>query len=180
MMKNLLLVTALLVAFVIIGTACGKKEAGPSGNAPAAEAVPSAAQPAAAGTAENLGNKIGSSYIETLKQVVAILKDKPAAADAKAMLRDMKDWTIELMVGLGKERQAMSAGDRAVVDRIASNRIAMVPADLFKDYQAGQAFYKDDTELYRLIAEFNIITQYAFFDLLKKQLPGEAKRLGID
>lgn len=130
-------------------------------------------------TAENLGKKIGSSWVETLKQIVAIMADKPAAADAKAMLTDMKNWTIELMVGLGKEREALSAADRATTDRVLSSRMAGVSPDLFKEYQAGQAFYKDDKELFNLIADFNIITQYANFDLLKKQLPAEAKRLGI-
>jgi hypothetical protein len=127
-----------------------------------------------------LGKKIGSSYIETLKQVVAVLKDKPAPADAKAMLADMKAWTIELMVGLGKEREALPVADRAVVDRVTRERLAInVPAELFKEYQDGMAFYSSDAELHKLIGEFNIITQYAFFDLLKKQLPEEAKRLGI-
>ena len=130
-------------------------------------------------TAENLGKKIGSSYIETLKQIVAMLNDKLPAADAKAMLSDMKNWTIELMVGLGKEREALPATDRATVDRVLSSRITGVSPDLFKEYQAGQAYYKDDKELFNLIADFNIITQYANFDLLKKQLPEEAKRLGI-
>jgi hypothetical protein len=130
-------------------------------------------------TAENLGKKIGSSYIETLKQIVAILNDKPALEDTKAMLTDMKNWTIELMVGLGREREALSADDRATADRVLSSRIAGVSSDLFKEYQAGQDYYKDDRELFSLIADFNIITQYANFDLLKKQLPGEAKRLGI-
>jgi hypothetical protein len=129
--------------------------------------------------AENLGKKIGSSYVETLKQVVAMLNDKPAKEAARAMLTDMKTWTIELMVNLGKEREALSAADRATVDHLVSDRIAGVSPDLFKQYQAGQAYYKDDKEIFSLISDFNIITQYANFDLLKKQLPEEAKRLGI-
>jgi hypothetical protein len=156
---------------IFCAIACGRKEAAPDA-APAASAVPAAA-------AENLGKKIGSSYIETLKQVVAMLNDKPAKEDARAMLTDMKNWTIELMVGLGREREALSADDRATADSVLSSRIAGVSPDLFKEYQAGQAYYKDDKELFNLIADFNIITQYANFDLLKKQLPGEAERLGI-
>ena len=62
---------------------------------------------------------------------------------------------------------------------LAQNKIAAIPADLFKEYQEGQSFYKDNPELYNLIGDFNTITQYAFFDLLKKQLPEEASRLGI-
>jgi hypothetical protein len=177
-MNKTLAITVLIGALAFCGTACGKKEAAPAATpAPAAQpAVPAAA----AAAAENLGKKIGSSYIETLKQVVAMLNDKPPAADARAMLGDMKNWTIELMVNLGREREALSVADRAKVDMVLNDRIAAVPADLFKEYQAGQAYYKDDRELFQLIADFNIITQYANFELLKKQLPEEAKRLGIE
>jgi len=179
-MTRRLSVFALIAVLIVIGVACGKKDA-----APAAESAQTAVQAAESGVgtgvrgADNLGEKIGSSYVETLKQVVAVLKSKPTAADAKAMLADLKTWTIELMVGLGKEREAMSVKDRTVVDLVLSNKISGVPMDLFKEYQDGQAFYKGDSELFNLIADFNIITQYANFDLLKKQLPEEAKRLGI-
>jgi hypothetical protein len=176
-MKHHLPAPVLIAALIFVGSACGGKEAGPPGPAAAAGTSPPAA--AATGAAENLGKKIGSSYSETLKQIVAVLKDKPAASDARAMLTDMKNWTIDLMVSLGKEREALSVADRAIVDRILGDRISAVPADLFKDYQDGQAYYKDDKELFDLIADFNIITQYANFDLLKRQLPEEAKRLGI-
>ena len=176
-MYKTLAITVLISVLVFTGSACGKKEAAPAATATAAAqpAVPAAATD----PAENLGKKIGSSYIETLKQVVAMLNDKPPAADARAMLADMKNWTIELMVGLGREREALPPASRAKVDMDLSDRIAAVPADLFKEYQAGQVYYKDDRELFQLIADFNIITQYANFELLKKQLPEEAKRLGI-
>ena len=174
-MNKTLAIMVVISALAFGAAACGKKEAAPDATAAAAPAVPVASTD----PAENLGKKIGSSYIETLKQVVAMLNDKPPAADAKAMLSDMKNWTIELMVGLGKEREALSVADRAKADMVLSNRIAATPADLFKEYQAGQLFYQNDRELFQLIADFNIITQYANFELLKKQLPEEAKRLGI-
>lgn len=173
----------LLIVGLLIWTfmACDRKEPEKAQTEPLAENIQPAAQPvvAAADTAENLGLKIGSSYVETLKQVVAILKDKPAPEEALSMLTDMKNWTIDLMVGLGKERAALSEEDRAVVDRVLGNKISSVPADLFKEYQDGQAFYKDHAVLFGLIADFNIITQYSDFELLKKQLPQEAERLGI-
>lgn len=171
-MKRLEFISILILSLVFIAGGCGKEQNSPATDQPAVTS-------AEADPAETLGQKIGSSYVETLKQVVAMLNDKPPAADARAMLTDMKNWTIELMVGLGREREALSAADQARVDGVLSGRIAAVPADLFKEYQAGQAYYKDDRELFQLIADFNIITQYANFDLLKKQLPEEAKRLGI-
>lgn len=169
----------LITALALSSVACGKKEAAPSGQAPSPATGAPADPAASADPAENLGDKIGSSYVETLKQVVAILQDKPPAPDVKAMLADMKNWTIELMVSLGREREALPVAGRAKADTVLSRRIAAVPADLFKEYQAGQMFYQDDRELFQLIADFNIITQYANFDLLRKQLPAEAKRLGI-
>ena len=67
-MKKPMHVLALIAALVLAGTAYAATE-----------------------EAENLGKKIGSSWVETLKQVVAMLNDKPAAADARAMLTDMKN-----------------------------------------------------------------------------------------
>jgi len=173
-MKQRAFVFALIVMLIAAGAACGKKAAAPETEAPAAKA-----EAPAVGSPENLGQKIGSSYIETLKQVTAMLNDRLPAEDLKAMLKDMKAGTIDLMIGLGREREAFSPADRAAVDRVLSGRISGVPMDLFKEYQDGQAFYKSDAELFTLIADFNIITQYANFDLLKKQLPDEAARLGI-
>ena len=48
----------------------------------------------------------------------------------------------------------------------------------FKENQ--QYYFSKDQELHKIIMSFNIITQYAQFELLKKQEPEEAKRLGID
>jgi len=85
------------------------------------------------------------------------LNDKPAPADAMAMLSDMKSWTVDLMVGLGREREALPPEERAVVDLLLNEKIAMVPADLLKAFQDGQAGYKEDNELFNLIEEFNSI-----------------------
>ncbi|MBN1939287.1 MAG: hypothetical protein JW843_06865 [Candidatus Aminicenantes bacterium] len=180
-MKNLCFTAALIAVLVFAGTACGKKDApAETAEAEAGSTSPSAQPAPETGAAENLGKKIGSSYIMTIEQITAMLEDKLPAGELHPMLLDMKAGTIDIMVGLGKEREAMSAQDRAMVDQVLSNRITLIRTDLFKRYQDGQAHYKDDKELFNLIAEFNIITQYANFDLLKKQRPEEAKRLGIE
>ncbi len=181
-MKSRIVILIVSAMLVFIAIACEKKDTQPVETVPVVETVQPAEQPLVAelDPAENLGQKIGSSYIETLKQVVAMLKDRHPVEEARGMLGDMKNWTIELMVDLGREREAMSEEDRAVVDRILSERITSIPADLFREYQEGQIFYKEDSDLFKLIADFNIITQYANFDLLKKQLPDEAVRLGIE
>jgi len=178
-MKLRLAVLALILGLVIVGTACGKKASEPSPSAPASKKVESPQHTTPAQSPTDLGNKIGSSYLETLKQVVAILNDKPPAADAKKTLQEFKEATIGLMVGLGQEREALSPQDRAQADAVLRFRISSVPSELFKSYQDAQSACQSDRDLFNLIADFNIITQYAIFELLKKQLPDEAKRLGI-
>ena len=53
--------------------------------------------------------------------------------------------------------------------------------DTYNTFREGHKHYAGlDMNLSNLIASFNIITQYAIFDLLKKQNSAEAKRLGIE
>jgi hypothetical protein len=40
-------------------------------------------------------------------------------------------------------------------------------------------YRNEDNDFANTLAEFNTLTQYADFDLLKKQKPDEATRLGI-
>ena len=56
------------------------------------------------------------------------------------------------------------------------------PEGTLADFQAVADHYFDstDAELYSLITSFNIIGQYANFDLLRQQEPDEAARLGVD
>jgi len=160
----------------------GEKQTGsPQPTAKAAE--PTAAlkteQPVSFSPAE-LGQAIGAIYLEGLSQVTEMLKDRPEPAEVKPKLQGLKESTIQKLVELGRKREAMKEADRTAVE--AASRLALntVPADLFKAYQDAQSYYlPKDNDLFNLIADFNIITQYAFFDLLKKQAPKEAERLGI-
>ena len=82
---------------------------------------------------------------------------------------------------MGKLRELMNEGDRKTVDAQISLKLNAIPSDLFHLYsQAHQYYSPKDRELAELISGFNIITQYANFDLLKKQAPAEAERLGIN
>jgi len=174
--RNALIITA-GIAFLLTGPGCGKKAA-ESASGALATGKTGSAKPAIA-SPDNLAAKIFFSYELTLTQVADMLKDKKPAAEVKPMLELFKAATINLMVGLGKNREALAPEDRATVDSLLSLKLGSVSTELFKRYQDGQAAYQNDRELFNLIADFNIITQYANFDLLKKQLPDEAKRLGI-
>jgi hypothetical protein len=168
---------ALIAALLLAGTACGKKEGPASASAPAGG--PSARPAPEPGPAEALGQKIAAAYFTTLERVADMLKDRRPAEDLKPMLLGLKTGTIDIMIGLGREREALSSKDRAVVDRILANRITLLQTDLLKRFREGQANYRENAELFKLIASFTDVARYADFDLLKQQLPEEAARLGI-
>jgi hypothetical protein len=64
--------------------------------------------------------------------------------------------------------------------KITSALSAAGSEDWYDTYNAVWKYYSDaDLELANLVAAFNIIGQYANFDLLKQQAPAEATRLGI-
>ena len=75
----------------------------------------------------------------------------------------------------------MSAADRAQVEaKVSSSFSQAASTDWYKAYAKTTTFYTtEDAELGRHVQSFNIITQYAFFELLRKQEPAEAQRLGI-
>ena len=79
-----------------------------------------------------------------------------------------------------RQREALDEAGRKKVSSVIGMAFVMMPQDLFKEFSEGQMFYaKKDQDLGKLIGSFNIITQYCQFELLKKQEPKEAERLGI-
>jgi hypothetical protein len=75
----------------------------------------------------------------------------------------------------------MEEADRSTVDlntRIGIRAVYNQPA--YATYGEAVTHYFDNKELHKLLTDFNIITQYADFELLKKQAPEEASRLGIE
>lgn len=125
-----------------------------------------------------IGGNIAKKYTEAIAIVVDILKPLPEAGLVKQQLTLVKEDFIKQMYVLGLQREALDAGVRSSVDRFVQNGISSIPLDLYETYQEISRHYMN-SEIASLIADFNIITQYANFDLLKQQSPEEAKRLGI-
>ncbi len=83
-------------------------------------------------------------------------------------------------MALGKQREALDADGRAASDAVVRDGLSSLSPELYAQYQEGQSYYlSQDVELGNLIASFNIITQYADYDLLRSQEPDEAERLGL-
>jgi hypothetical protein len=100
----------------------------------------------------------------------------------RTQIEQLKNDTIAKLVELGRAREAMSTSDRAKVDsKITAALSAAGGEDWYTTYNDVWKHYSSvDSDFANVIAAFNVIGQYANFDLLKKQLPAEATRLGIN
>lgn len=130
---------------------------------------------------QELGDQIGAVYVEALEKVTQLVESKPPAAEVKSRVADLKEQYIQQLVALGKQREALSAADRsAATTRISLALERMSSASWYTTYSDAVQYYNGtDSELSEMLASFNIIGQYAQFELLKKQEPAEAERLGI-
>jgi hypothetical protein len=170
------------IAFLVLGLAvaaiaCGGKKDG----AAAATAAPGSLPVQAASSPKAMAEAIGDIYVEAMTQVVDILKDRPDPAAVKPKIQDLKERTVQRLVEFGKKKESLSAADKAAVDLAVRMRVNALSGGLFSAFQQAVNYYLSrDSELFSQVGSFNIITQYADFDLLKKQAPEEAKRLGIE
>ncbi|CAG0937567.1 hypothetical protein TFLX_06508 [Thermoflexales bacterium] len=187
--KLLCLMTVLMIVTLCL-TACG------GGGTPAPAVPPSsgptpvsanAAQPTAtppapeAMTPKELGDKIGAVYVRSLEAVTKLLERKPDAANVLPQVKDLKEQTLQQLIELGKQREALNASDRTSVDNAINLALGKIANEAwYKTYTELSGYYFDkDQDLQKVLASFNIIGQYANFDLLKQQEPKEAERLGI-
>lgn len=122
-------------------------------------------------------------YEDSYNQLDALLGQMPAyepklKEDAKAI----KALAIEKLIPYGKMRAEWSEADQKTSSDQLSVKIFNIsrnPAWPRVNNEARIHYAKEDPELATLISSMNIVTQYAQFELLKKQEPVEAERLGI-
>jgi hypothetical protein len=184
--KLLCLMTGLMIVTLTL-TACGGSSApapaqpAPSNSGSTPVEPTSVPEQPKAQTPQELGNEIGQVYVGALEDVTKLVASKPPAADVKAKVADLKEKVIQQLVELGQKRDGMSEADRQTV----TNRISMALSSIgsaawYTQFSEAVSYYnKEDSDLSALLASFNIIGQYAQFELLKQQEPKEAERLGI-
>lgn len=126
-----------------------------------------------------LGDEIGGLYVAAYGDLVALLADRPEAAAAVSLVADLKESYVQQFVALGHRREVLDDAGRAAVDARIRSALAGLPQETFDAYAAAAADYAGDPEVAALIADFNVIGQYANFDLLREQEPEEAARLGV-
>ena len=145
----------------------------------ASPATSAATTTSPAANPEALGDQIGDLYLAAYDDLLALLADRPDAATAAVELAGLKEQYVQQMVALGHRREALDAAGRATVDARINAALGRLAAATYEAYQQAYADYSSDLEVADLIASFNIIGQYANFDLLREQAPQEAERLGI-
>lgn len=140
---------------------------------------------AQAGTAQEIGDAVVEVYLSTLRDTGSMLAERPPVEQVRNQFRKLKEESVQQLVTLGKQVAQMSPGERAVVERAVSlANVGLQYNDelkpIYADYSAAANHYlNQDREFFRELQSINILTQYAFFELLRKQEPEEAARLGI-
>ena len=132
-------------------------------------------------TPEELGGEISDLYKRALVEVTDLTKESPAATDVQPKIVELKEKYIQELVELGRKREALEDEGKSKVD--LTIRMALqnaYSATTYTAYTEAINVYLDNSKFYKLLADFNIITQYSNFDLLKQQEPEEAQRLGIE
>ena len=176
---------ALVAVFALPAVACGGDDNG--GSTPGAVATTGATHAAAtqptatvAGP-EALAKVIYDDFVAMNKELAAMLTGDPAAAQLRPKVTDLKNRYVEKFVAAGRVRAKMNSADAATVESEVRRMLFASPAiDTTALSAAVQRFNSSDVELAQQITSLNILTQYAFFELLKKQEPAEAARLGIE
>jgi len=135
-------------------------------------------------SAGELGKAVGVLWVEAMQKLNTLVADFPSAAEASDGVTALQEEYIQKLVALGEQREALDDSGKAEADSaIAAALSAAANEDWYTTYLNNYDAYGyegGDVDFVNLIGSFNILTQYANFDLLKKQEPAEATRLGIE
>ena len=130
-------------------------------------------------TPRQLGDAIGGLYCEGMSSLAALL-DTDDPAQLTAAVEALKADLIERFVAFGHQRQALEADERGAVDMATQFALRRVDMAAFQAMTAACNTYRaGHNALSNLLASFNVIHQYAAFELLAQQSPEEAARLGV-
>jgi len=180
MKSQTLKILSLCLAAALTGFACGGGEGNSTETQPASQAVETKAERKAEMSPAEIGQQISALYVKTMGDLVELLEDKPEPSAVQPDVEALKEACVNGMVELGRKREALDQAGRATVDSQISSKMYSFSKDpVFTSFNDIQQHYFQNQDFHKIVMSFNIITQYANFDLLKKQEPEEAQRLGI-
>jgi hypothetical protein len=130
----------------------------------------------------DLATNIADTWTEAMQELVALLEDKPEVEVIQPQVESLKEEYIQRFVAYGWEREGLSDEEKDEVDSLTQQALFATGSEpWFESYTTLYDYYAaGDLDFAILMASFDIMTQYAFFDLLKTQSPSEAARLGIE
>ena len=131
-------------------------------------------------TPRQLGDTIGTVYCEGMTTLSGLITATDDPTQLTTDVEALKASLIDRFVALGHDRQTLSEEDRQAVDMATSFAVRRVDMAAFQAMTTACNTYRmSHNALSNLLASFNVIHQYAAFELLAQQLPDEAARLGV-
>ena len=126
---------------------------------------------------DQLAEEIAANYMECMDELKAMVESRPEPQVLKPQVQDLIDEYSQVFLEIGYR---VDQNDQETVDGIGRSVMSeLYGYDIQWLSEASTHYHSLDTELSALLSEVNIITQYAFFELLEEQEPEEAERLGI-
>jgi ABC-type glycerol-3-phosphate transport system substrate-binding protein len=133
-------------------------------------------------TAEELATAVTDTWTQAMQELVTLLEDKPDTATALPLVQRLKEQYVQRLIALGYQRETLSETDNARANSLELSAFEdLADEPWYASFNTIWSYYSGvDLELANLVASFNNLTQYSDFELLSKQLPQEATRLGIE
>jgi len=132
-------------------------------------------------TADEIGAAVSEIYVQAMTDLTGLLQDNPPAAEVEPKIASLKEEYIQKLIKYGEKREALEESDRSKMDLAIRLGLNDVYKDqVYANYSEAVNTYFNEETVRELLASFNILTQYANFELLKQQEPDEAQRLGIE
>lgn len=176
---------ASLAATALLTAACG---GGGDGGAPSgppgttATGGTTATAPATTATPGDLASELYELTARMRAEADTLLRaniDTPADV-LGPLVAGLKERYIAEFVAIGWRREAFDAAGRAAFDSAFRRLLAADPQPDLEPYNVLiRRLDAERSPVAREVASLNILTQYAFFDLLRRQEPAEADRLGV-
>jgi hypothetical protein len=132
-------------------------------------------------SASELADTVIATWVECMQKLSVILEDRAPVSLVQPQVEQLKEEYIQKFVELGRQRETLSQAEKDDANSqewLALSSSAEEP--WYLSYQSLYDFYAaKDVEFANLLGGFHILTQYSDFELLKKQEPEEAARLGV-
>lgn len=134
-------------------------------------------------TAASIAMGVVDTWTEAMQRLVVLLEGAPQPDEIRAEVGSLKEEYVQRFVAFGRQRSELTAAEQQEMSSLIFAGItALAEEPWYENYMSTnkQHYSSGDVEFSNLLASFNILTQYADFDLLKQQAPEEVARLGIE